>query len=66
MPQPYFTTYPSSAWYWFDHAVYAEFPPKGVGDLPTATFNRLQQKLGASARYSSKEAAIADLTQALQ
>lgn len=65
MKDPYFTTYPNSAWYWFDEAVYAEHSPKGVGDLPTAVFKKLKQALGASARYTSKAAAIADLEQAL-
>jgi len=61
--EPYFTTYPSSAWYWFDKAVYGQFPPRGRGDLPTAQFKKLTggEALGDSRRYASRDEAMTDL-----
>lgn len=51
-------------WLWFDHAFWKEFPPK-VGNLPTATFDKLRGGIliGRLREYSSKEAAVADLLQ---
>lgn len=66
-PEPYFTPYPSSAWYWFDVAIYGEHLPH-IGDLPTATFERLTvgKRRGAYREYKSRDDAVADLTHAEQ
>lgn len=63
--KPYFTSYPSAAWYWFDVAVYGEHLPKS-GNLPSELYGRLKggQFGGASRRYKSEADALADLHQA--
>lgn len=65
-PKPYYTTYPNSAWYWFDVKVYGEHLPK-TGNLPSDVFARLKggRDGGASRLYTSEAEAIADLDQAL-
>jgi hypothetical protein len=66
--KPYFTTYPTARWYWFDVAVFGEHLPH-IGDLATAVFERLSGGLtprAAGAKsYLTREDAEADLKQAL-
>ena len=63
--KPYFTTYPSAAWYWFDVKVYGVHTPK-TGNLPSDLYARLTggEYGGASRRYKSEADALADLQQA--
>ena len=63
--KPYFTTYPKSAWYWFDVALYGPHEPK-TGNLPTHLYVLLKGGIhsGASRIYKTEAEAMADYQQA--